>query len=209
MAPNSAASLQQNSGYSGKEIMLALNRVIVAAAFLLAAGAGTAGSHAVAYSFDGSRSDVTFTYYVGFISQSGHFKQLSGTFKYDPAAAEGASIEAAIKTESLSASSWESELKGSDFFDIAKFPEIRFKSRSARRTGETSAEFAGDLTMKGVTRPIALQAEIKNRTHVTATTRIKRSDFNMTALSYLVGDTIDIKIEGELIEKPASVRISN
>ena len=126
---------------------------------------------------------MTFTYYMGFISQSGHFKQLGGTLRYDPAAAEGASIEAAIKTGSLSASSWKSELKGSDFFDTANFPEIRFKSRSARRTGETSAEFTGDLTMKGVTRPIALQAEIKNRTHVTATTSIKRSDFNMTALA--------------------------
>ena len=149
---------------------------------------------------------MTFTYYMGFISQSGHFSQMSGTFQYDPKVPESASIDAAIKTTSLSASSWEWELKGSDFFDIAAFPEIRFKSRSARRTGEASAEFTGDLTMKGITRTVTLQAEIKNRTHITATTRIKRSDFNMTALSYLVGDSIDIAIEAELAEMPAGAR---
>jgi polyisoprenoid-binding protein YceI len=55
--------------------------------------------------------------------------------------------------------------------------------------------------MNGVTRPVTLEAEFKNAHHVSAKAHIKRSDFNMTALSYLVGDEIEIRIEAELIEK--------
>jgi polyisoprenoid-binding protein YceI len=87
------------------------------------------------------------------------------------------------------------------FFNVAVFPEIRFKSRSAKPAGGNGTELTGDLTMNGVTQPVTLLAVFKNGSHVSAAAHIKRSAFNMTALSLLISDEIDIQIEADLIGK--------
>jgi len=179
-----------------------LVRIAILAGFSLLGGvASPIRTFAATYAFDSKRADVNFTYYVGFLSQSGRFTELDGLFQFDERAPERGSISAVIKTTSLTAHAWESELKGSMFFNVAVFPEIRFRSRSAKLAAGDGAEFIGDLTMNGVTQPVALLAILKNRSHVSATGHIKRSAFNMTALSFLVADEIDIQIEAELVEK--------
>ena len=70
-----------------------------------------------------------------------------------------------------------------------------------RQLARSHKLFLGDLTMNGVTRPITLEADFKSGDDVSAKAHIKRSDFNMTALSYLVGDEIEIQILAELVEK--------
>ncbi len=109
------------------------------------------------YSFDNKHANVNFTYYVGFASQSGRFTDMNGVFQFDRRAPQQGSIEAVIKTASLTADAFELELRGSRFFNVGVFPEIRFASRSVRPLGEDRAEFNGDLTMNGVTRPVTLQ----------------------------------------------------
>ncbi len=184
-------------------------RAAMLAAFsLLSAGASATRSQAANYIFDSQRADVHFTYYVGFLSQSGRFTKLDGIFQFDARSPEHGSINAVIKTSSLTANAWETELKGSGFFNVAVFPEIRFTSRTVRPAGENTAEFIGDLTMNGVTQPVTLRTIVKGG-HVTATTHIQRSAFNMTALSFLVGDGIDIQIEAELIEKQKNAHASD
>ncbi len=161
------------------------------------------------YAFDSKNADVSFTYYVGFASQSGRFTDLNGVIQFDRRAPEQGSIKAVIKTASLTANAFEAQLKSSDFFNIRAHPEIRFVSRSVRPTGENRADFTGDLTMKGVTRPVTLQVVFQptasrtddNGARVVAKARLKRSAFNMTALSYLVNDEIDIQITAALQEK--------
>ena len=170
------------------------------------------------YTFDNMHADVSFTYYVGFASQSGRFSDLNGVFQFDRHSPEKSSIKAVIKTASLTANAFESELRGSRFFNVGVFPEIRFVSRSVKHISENRAEFNGSLTMKGVTRPVTLQVVFQPeeragfasayassspnaRPRVIATTRLKRSAFNMTALSYLVNDEIDIQITAALQEK--------
>ncbi len=178
--------------------------LLLASAFIsLAVSAG--GSLAATYSFDNKRADVSFTYTVGFVQQSGRFTELNGLFKFDQRAPERGSISAVIKTSSLTANTFQEELRGSDFFNVAVFPEIRFVSRSVRAVGENSAEFSGDLTMNGVTQPVTLQVVFQpvagSRPIVTATGRLRRSAFNMTALSLLVDDEIEIQIKAALQEK--------
>jgi polyisoprenoid-binding protein YceI len=170
------------------------------------------------YSFDNKHANVSFTYYVGFASQSGRFTDLNGVFHFDRRAPEQGSIKAVIKTASLTANAFESELRGSRFFNVGVFPEIRFASRSVKPLGDNRAEFNGDLTMNGVTRPVTLQVAFQpearagfgsaqaaslpdGRARMIATTRLKRSEFNMTSLSYLVNDEIDIEISAALQEK--------
>ncbi len=195
------ALLALPAGRAQKNLFMPFSAAIAAALLLLAEGAGATGSHAATYAFDSKHADVNFTYYVGFLSQSARFTELDGIFQFDVRARERGSINAVIKTSSLTANAWESELKSSMFFNVAVFPEIRFRSRSAKLAAGDGAEFIGDLTMNGVTQPVTLLAVLKNGSHVSATAHIKRSAFNMTGLSFLVADEIDIQIEAELIEK--------
>lgn len=173
---------------------------ILMGVFLFGTAAGATISRAASYAFDSKHADVNFTYYVGFLSESGRFTEMNGLFQFDARVPGSGSIEAVVKTASLTASAWERELKSSLFFNVAVFPEIRFKSRSVKPVGANSAEFTGDLTMNGVTQPVTLLA-VLNGSRLLASTHIKRSAFNMTALSFLVSDEIDIQIEAELIEK--------
>ncbi|MGI9384280.1 MAG: YceI family protein, partial [Methyloligellaceae bacterium] len=94
-------------------------------------------------------------------------------------------------------------------------PEIRFKSTSARRTGAKSGEVTGDLTIKGVTRPVTLKVRFNfsgshplspfldkykgvYATAFSARTHVLRSDFNMGKFAPLTSDEIEISIEAEL-----------
>jgi polyisoprenoid-binding protein YceI len=184
-------------------LLTAVKAIILCAFSLIVAVAGTTRSEAATFAFDRKHADVNFTYYVGFVTQSGRFTEMDGQLQFDAHSPERGSIDAVIKTASLTANAWESELRSSMFFNVAVFPEIRFKSRSVRPTAANSAEFVGDLTMNGVTQTVTLLADINGR-HVTAKAHIKRSAFNMTALSFLVDDEIDIRIEAGLIEQKAN-----
>ncbi|MGA7323076.1 MAG: YceI family protein [Rhodomicrobium sp.] len=186
-------------------------------AFLLGISAGA--SHGAIYSFDRKRAEVNFTYYAAFVPQSARFTEMEGVIQFDGAAPERSFVDAVVKTASLTANAWESELKGSSFFNVALFPEIHFTGCSATPTGLNSADFMGNLTMKGITQPITLHAVVapeqppphgderraRGSRHITATAHINRSAFNITALSFLVEDGIDIEIKATLQE----VRKSN
>lgn len=88
-----------------------------------------------------------------------------------------------------------------------KHPEIRFVSTGIRRTGPEAGQITGDLTFRGVTKPVTLDAtwngaiehpfQKKPVFGVSATGTIKRSDFGMTYLSGLIGDEVELLIEAE------------
>jgi polyisoprenoid-binding protein YceI len=179
---------------------------------LIIAGAGTC--IAATFTLDHNNTVVRFTYQVGFVSQSANFGELSGVFKFDEAAPEHSYLNAVIKTASLKANQFEEKLKGEDFFNVTAWPEIRFVSHDFRPADGNRAELSGDLTMKGITKPITLhlafnpaQAAIPSRGGATggaqliAESRILRSSFNMTALGFLVDDEIDIRFDAALQAK--------
>ena len=97
---------------------------------------------------------------------------------------------------------------GADWFDAGKYPEITFVSKSIKRTGPKTADITGDLTLKGVTRPITLKAVFNGsmKSHpfykipyvgFSATGAIKRSDFGLNKLIPIVGDEVTLQIEAE------------
>jgi polyisoprenoid-binding protein YceI len=188
-----------------------LLRLAKTAAFAVIAITGLAVSarevRAGAYSLENRNADIAFTYTVGFVEQTGRFKEMDGVLKFDKRAPQNSSVSAVIKTASLSANAFEAELKSSDFFNVAAYPEIRFVSASARPLGENSAELTGTLTMRGVSKPVTLrvdfepQAGAPSQMKMTVRARLKRSDFEMTALSLLVDDEIEITIKSSLREK--------
>jgi polyisoprenoid-binding protein YceI len=171
-------------------------------------GAAAPASQAATYLFENKQAEIDFTYVVGFVTQSGHFSKIDGFLKFDRRAPEKGSLNAIIKTDSLTASNFQDELRGDDFFNVTVFPDIRFVSQTAHAVGDNAAEFSGALTMHGVTQPLNVHVDFlppdpaqPNRINLVATAQLKRSAFNMTALSALVDDDIEIKIRGALIKE--------
>ena len=174
-------------------------------ALSLAASAGTPKAAPVAYVFDQKRAEVTFSYSLPFSSGRGHFSSVGGMAHIDDAAPANTRVEALIDTRTLRAgnSLSQSELRGTSFFNVAKFPQMRFKSRSVRAKNATTSDVSGDLTVRGVTQPVVLHVTLQppgtsGRRDMRATTRINRSDFGMTAYPFFVGDTVDIEIRAVL-----------
>src|SRR5688572_9271881 len=91
-----------------------------------------------------------------------------------------------------------------DFFDVAKYPTITFKSTKVEKTSDTTGKVHGDLTMHGVTKPIVLDAKFnaggphpmmkKHALGFSSTTTIKRSEFGMGYGVPMVADDVNVRI---------------
>lgn len=156
----------------------------------------------------------------------GHFKNVRGTLEFDEKNPDGGATEVVIDTRGL----WTGEkdrdahLKSKDFLDVERFPEIRFRGATTKRTGAYDWTVAGELTIRGVTRPVELDVHYlgcwqtpwwegnenkgpKTRAGFTAHTRINRHDFGVSWNSPLdggglvVGDDVDITIDVEAIRE--------
>ncbi len=160
---------------------------------------------AAPYVFDSKHGEVRFSYTLPFSSGKGRFTGVTGKAEVNDAAPEKGNVDVVIDARTLRASDSlsQSELRGSSFFAVAKHPTMHFKSRSIRGKSTSSYEITGDMTVKGITRPIVLHAELQPPNggvrQMRATTRIGRSDFGMSAYGFLVGDMVDIEIRAPLI----------
>jgi polyisoprenoid-binding protein YceI len=154
----------------------------------------------------------------------GHFKNIRGTLQFDEADPKATSLEAVIDARGL----WTGEpdrdahLRSPDFLDVERHPEIRFQAKMRALRGPRDFLMAGDLTIRGITRPVTLEVHYqgtwttpwwegnvdkgpKIRAGFVATTRINRHDFNVSWNSPLdrggivVGDEVEITIDAEAI----------
>jgi polyisoprenoid-binding protein YceI len=191
--------------------MIRASNIRVAAVLLMGALAGSCPAEQ--YIFDSKSTVVRFTYQAGFTAQSARFTQLSGHFEFDKGVPSRNHMDAVIKTASLTTNTFQDVLKGSDFFDVKAWPEIRFRSLSFQPIGDNKASLTGDLTIRGVTRSVTFQTifdgvSLPDGHHnaenaagpirFTARTKISRSSFNMTALWLLVDDEINIELKAAL-----------
>lgn len=179
----------------------------------LALSPGSADAAPVHYRIDPTHSSVQFVVgHLGFARINGRFDQLQGEFSYDPAHVDKSSARMTVQAGSVDTGHGERDatLRGSDFFDAAHFPTIRFESKTIRGN---DAEFtlSGELTLLGVTRPVSFQVRKTGegrdpwggyRSGFEATTTLKRSDFGMRYLLASVGDEITVTIDIEGIRQP-------
>lgn len=149
----------------------------------------------------------------------GSFTKVSGAVNLDEQDPTKSTIEATIDAASIDTHNEkrDQDLKSPNFFDVAKYPTITFKSKKIEQAGEGKFKVTGDLTIHGVTKEVVLNVEGqpnpfkdpfgKNRIGGMATTKINRKDFGLTwtkALEtggVLVGDDVDITIDVELTQK--------
>jgi polyisoprenoid-binding protein YceI len=139
--------------------------------------------------------------HLGFNDYFGVFGDVTGTLDFDPTNPNAAKVDVTIPLSGLSTASAKltEHMKGDDFFDNAKFPSPRFVSSKITTTGN-SAIIEGNLTIRGVTKPVSLDAEFtgagvntfnkKETIGFEATTAIRRSDFGMNYGIPFVSDEV-------------------
>ncbi|WP_156679017.1 YceI family protein [Sphingomonas profundi] len=166
------------------------------------------------YSVDSGHTQVVFTVnHLGFNSYWGIFGGATGTLTIDPAKPNAATVSIEIPLNGLVTTSEKlnAHLATPDFFDAAKFPTATFKSTSVTVSGN-SARIAGNLTLRGVTKPVVLDAKFTGAGNgpmpphglnvgFEATTSVKRSDFGISYGVPLVSDVVPLKITAAFEKK--------
>lgn len=166
----------------------------LAALALVAGLAVSAPAVAADYAIDtkGQHAAVNFRIkHLGFSWLSGRFDRFSGTFSYDEKAPEASKVNVEIDTASVSSNHAERDkhLRNSDFLDVDKFPKATFVSKSVTASGEGKATIVGDLTLRGVTKEVVVDATYVGggtdpwggeRVGFTGTTKLTLADYGIT-----------------------------
>lgn len=174
------------------------------------------------WSIDPAHSSAQFSVRHLMISNvKGEFTKVTGRVSFDDEAIERATVEASVDVSTISTRDRDRDahLKSPDFFDVANFPVMTFRSRRAEKNSDGSLKLTGDLALRGVTREVVFHVEgpsaaVKDpwgnvRRGASATARINRKDFGLTwnaALEtggFVVGDEVSITLDIELVEQAA------
>lgn len=151
--------------------------------------------------------------HMGISTVRGAFTKVSGTAQYDPADLSKTSVDATIEASSVDTrvSMRDDDLRSPNYFDVAKYPTITFKSKSVQAAGEGKLKIVGDLTIHGVTKEVTLDVDgpsaavtdPKGNSHLgaSASTTVNRKDFGVGGSSNMVGEDITITIDVELVRK--------
>jgi polyisoprenoid-binding protein YceI len=170
-----------------------------------------------AFAADSYTADPSHTYpnfevsHLGFSTSRGVFEKTSGKITLDTAAKSG-TIDITIDTASLH-TGWpkrDDHLKSEEFFNVAKFPTMTYKSSKLKFDGDKLTGVDGELTLLGVTKPVNLAVtDFKCANHpmtkkpmcgANATATIKRSEFGMSTYVPAIGDEVKIEIQIEALK---------
>lgn len=148
--------------------------------------------------------------HLGFAYPTAQFARVEGVLVFDPAAPAKASVNVKIPIAAMTSGvpDLDEDLRSERFFDLARFPEATFASRRVEKMpGHDRYRVSGDLVLRGVSRPVALEATLNKvgrnpRNDVPsigfeATTRLKRSDFGLGAFVPQVSDEVEIHITAQ------------
>ncbi|PCH94628.1 MAG: hypothetical protein COB84_07345 [Rhodobacteraceae bacterium] len=175
----------------------------------LALSIGTA-SLAASYNIDtdGAHASINFeANHLGFSVLTGRFDTFSGTFEFDAEHPEAGSVMVEITTDSVNSNhaKRDAHLRSGDFFDASSHPKATFKSTSIKVTGDKTAVITGDLTIKGITKSIDMDATMigsgddpwgGHRAGFSGTATINLGDFDMGGMIGPLDVTLNLHIEG-------------
>jgi polyisoprenoid-binding protein YceI len=151
--------------------------------------------------------------HLGVSTVRGAFTKVTGSVKYDPADPTKTSLDATIDANSVDTrvEMRDNDLRSPRFFDVQKYPTIKFHSKQAKAAGSGKLQITGDRTIHGTTKEVVLEvdgptAAIKDpmgkgqRMGASATTKVNRQDFGVTTMPGMIGDDITITIDVELTQ---------
>lgn len=174
------------------------------------------------WQIDSSHSGIQFTVrHLVIAKVRGQFSRWTGVLETPGSDFAQGSLDVVIDASSISTgvADRDTHLRSADFFDVERYPEITFKSTAVTRTDADRLRVAGALTIKGVTRDVALDVEVlgqakdpwgHERAAFSATTAVDRREFGLTwnqvleAGGVMVGDRIDITIDIEAVRQAAT-----
>ena len=161
------------------------------------------------YSIDPGHTHPSFEIsHFGWSTQRGRFDKVSGKLTLDRATKTGsADVTIDVASISTGVGKLDEHLKSEDFFNVAKYPTITFKSQKLNFTGDKPSSVDGELTLLGVTKPLTLtisgfqcapnQFIKKDVCGADATGTIKRTEFGMTKYAPNLGDDVKLIINVE------------
>jgi polyisoprenoid-binding protein YceI len=149
----------------------------------------------------------------------GQFKGVTGTVNWDDQDISNSAVDVSIDANTVDTGEpkRDADLKSANFFDVAHYPAITFKSTKIEKISAAKMKVTGNLTIHGVTKPVVLDVEgpspaIKDpygntRVALNATTTVNRMDYGvkwnakMDGGGIVVGDDVNINIDLEMIKK--------
>ena len=167
------------------------------------------------FTIDAAHSQMQFKVrHLGVSTVIGRFSSFAGTFQLDPASGQASAANLSVDVASVSTGNErrDGHLKSADFFAADTFPKITFVSTAIQKVAGSKYKITGNLTMRGVTRPVTLDAELGGARQtadgwiagVTMTGTIKRKEFGLmwdriTEGVAVVSDdvTLDIGVEAK------------
>ncbi|MBC7692236.1 MAG: polyisoprenoid-binding protein [Methylotenera sp.] len=182
---------------------------------VLALSLTSASAFAAKYAVDPAHSSVNFTIRHLVSNVDGKFNDYTGEFSFDekkPTVLGDVKFDIKAASVDTGNAKRDEHLKGGDFFDVQKNPELTFVGKKVTSSGKNMFKVLGDFTMHGVTKPVTLDVEYLGSTKgmdgsptsgFTATTVISRKDFGMIwnkvldAGNAVLGDDVKVKINVE------------
>ena len=142
---------------------------------------------------------------MGFSIVKGKFNQVQSSMRFDPETPQYASAQLVLDINSLSLSkpSLKNMILSEDLFYVEKYPTATFESREFIALGQYKYSIKGDLTLRGITKPVTLDTFLKPNTtnplvlDVEARTVVKRRDFGMRKAFAGIGEKVMIELAGQ------------
>jgi len=172
------------------------------------------------WDIDPSHSSATFAIKHMMVSNvRGEFGKMKGSVEVDDKDITKSKAQATIDASSINTrdEKRDAHLKSPEFFDVQKYPEITFTSKSIKKAGNNKYKVMGDLTMHGVTKEVTLDTEVSPKTakdpmgnerrFATATTKLNRKDYGLNwnkaleAGGMLVGDDVNITLDLSMVKR--------
>lgn len=197
-----------------KSLLTPMASVALSAGMLYSSLCAAADPQSGQYQIEPSHTQVLFTLdHFGFTNFNGLFSGASGILELDAKNPAKSKVDIRVKTETVQTpvDKLNEELKGADWFDVAKYPEAHFVSTKVISQGKGAALVAGDLSLHGVTKPVTLKVKLHGTgvnplskaytVGFDASTQIQRSDFGIKQYVPAVGDKVTLRIEGAFEKK--------
>jgi polyisoprenoid-binding protein YceI len=180
---------------------------------VMSLGAVHASAQTQTWYLDPNHSAAQFSVkHMGISTVRGTFNKTAGVVLDSPDLSK-ASVDVTIDASSVDTrvEMRDKDLRSDNFFDVARYPNITFKSKKVEAAGAGKLKVTGDLTIHGVTKEVVLDVDgpsapfkdPRGTSHrgISGTTSISRADYGMTADAGMVGDQIAIQLDAELIDK--------
>ncbi len=195
--------------------MKAVKLSAIALAVSLATGASAADLSAVpsgAYTADNTHTYIRLQYnHLGLSNPSLGFEKYDLSMNLDNANPANTTVNLSIDLNSVQTGSeiWHDHITGEKWFDVANNPTAKFESTGVTANADGTYDLAGDLTIKGMTKPVVMKVTVnaammhpmakKPVVGISAVGGIKRSDWGLGANAPFVSDEVKLSVESELL----------